>query len=227
MTNTANRLESPPQAATALQDRVWDTYLKGLLNYSFAPSETLSKPRVEVQMDTRPASEPEPAVPVAGTTLIPPPAWSAESFQCMFFSVGKMLLAAPLLSLREVVRHDPKQLRHLPGQPSYSKGVMDHRGEIIHLIDPGHLLMGDRYDQGELNYRYVILSDRPGVGFLCHEFVDMSRLDPDTINWYQNRNKRPWLAGIHRQRLCMVIDIDNLIPSSYFIPPHDQAEKIL
>lgn len=158
---------------------------------------------------------------VADEAVIPPPVWSGTPFQCMFFRVGKMLLAAPLVTLREVVKYDAARVNNLPGQARLSQGVMDHRGEIINLVDPGIVLMGDRYHPSVQKYRYILLTDQPGVGFLCHEFVDMCKLDPDTVRWYQNRVKRPWLAGIHRQRLCTVIDIERLLPNPYSLTKNE------
>jgi chemotaxis signal transduction protein len=224
-----NTLQANPQASSDVQDRIWDTYLTGLLSYSYTANETVATPRVDVQIEDRPAPEPVsiPVVPTTEIAQVPPPLWSTESFQCMFFSIGRMLLAAPLITLREVVRYDYRQLRNLPGQALYSKGIMDHRGEMIQLIDPGHLLMGDRYEPVDRRYRYIILGDRAGIGYLCHEFVDMCKLNPDSVSWYPNRIKRPWLAGIYRERLCTVIDIDKLLPQAFLLSLNDQQEKTL
>ena len=197
-----NTSEYTAKESCITRDRVWDTYLKGLLTFSYAPREAVVAPPVEVQT-------------VAKQPVVPPPLWSTTPFQCMFFRVGKMLLAAPLITLREVVKHDPAITKNLPGQPPWSRGIMDHRGEIINLVDPGNLLMGSRYNAGGRGHRYILLTDRPGIGFLCHDFVDMCKLDPATICWYQNRQKRPWLAGIHRERLCTVIDVEKLLPDTY------------
>ncbi|MGI9210975.1 MAG: chemotaxis protein CheW [Methylococcaceae bacterium] len=231
------REQTSPNPAE-VQDRVWDTYLKGLLTFSYAPKEVIDSPGVEargsrviVPAIPLPVATPETIVTplpcVAGDTVIPPPVWSNESFQCMFFRVEKMLLAAPLVTLREVVKYDAVRIKNLPGQARLSQGVMDHRGEIINLVDPGTILMGDRYHPSFQNYRYILLTDQPGIGFLCHEFVDMCKLDPGTVRWYQNRAKRPWLAGIHRQRLCTVIDIENLLPNPYSLTKNETQERTL
>lgn len=197
-----NTLDYEVKESSITRDRVWDTYLKGLLTFSYAPREAVVAPPVEVRA-------------VAKQPVVPPPLWSTQPFQCMFFRVGKMLLAAPLITLREVVKHDPAITKNLPGQPSWSRGIVDHRGEIINLVDPGNLLVGNRHEADSRCHRYILLTDRPGIGFLCHDFVDMCKLDPTTVYWYQNRHKRPWLAGIHRERLCTIIDIEKLLPDTY------------
>jgi len=198
-----------------LQDRVWDTYLKGLLNHAYAPRP--APPVNEPQPASRqPETARQETVKASPPPLIlPPPAWSQTAFQSMFFSVGKMQLAAPLVTLREVVQYNPALIKNLPGQRPWVKGIMDHRGEIINLVDPGSILMGAEYIAPDRPYRYILLTDTPGIGYLCHEFVDMSRLEPEGIRWYQNRVKRPWLAGIHKQRLCTVIDIARLLPHPF------------
>lgn len=227
-----NTSERTLQEETGLQDQVWDTYLKGLLNHAYTPRQPVTKveptvePTPKIAECTQAEAPPPDIIPAPSPPAIPPPEWSLESFQCLFFKLGEILLAAPLITLREVIKYERSVIKNLPGQPRWSSGIIDHRGEIINLIDPGSILMGSNYTMPDKNYRYIILTDTPGIGFLCHEFTDMSRLDPGSIRWYQNRIKRPWLAGIHKQKLCTVIDIERLLPNQS-ITNNDKQKRFI
>lgn len=206
-----------------LQDRVWDTYLQGLLTHVYTPR--ISIPQEPEALPSEPHAETI-ELPPEPISILPPPEWSETSFQYLFFSVSEMALAAPLTSLREIVKYDSRLLRKLPGQPLWSQGIIDHRGEIINLVDPGTIIMTDYHHDATRPYRYIILTDIPAIGFLCHDIDDMSRLDPENIRWYQNRTKRPWLAGIHKQRLCTVIDIQRLLPNPSILNTDKQARSL-
>ncbi len=209
--NTSN---STHQGEVALQERVWDTYLQGLLTYAYTPRPVMvDEPGEHPAEQTEQEGVPDITSSVERIPELPPPEWAETPFQCIFFTVSEMALATPLIALREIVKYNHSLLKKLPGQPDWSRGIIDHRGEVINLVDPGTLIRTHDYDESQKPYRYIILTDIPSIGFLCHDITDMSRLDPENIRWYQNRSKRPWLAGIHKQRLCTVIDIQRLLPT--------------
>jgi purine-binding chemotaxis protein CheW len=36
-------------------------------------------------------------------------------------------------------------------------------------------------------------------------------LQPDDVKWRTSASKRPWLAGVIKEKMCALIDVDNLI----------------
>jgi purine-binding chemotaxis protein CheW len=191
----------------ALQDQVWSVYLQGLLNLSYDVPEAVEAPPAIIAPSPLVVAPAIPSQPV-----LPPPEWSQSAFQAMLFRVGELVLSTPLITLNRVIRFDQHPIRSLPGRPDWSLGLIDHRGEIINVVDPGRLLLGDAYDSSKFSYRYIILPEQKGWGVVCHEFIDMLKIQPDQVRWCQDRLKRPWLAGVDIQRLCAVIDIERLLP---------------
>jgi len=55
------------------------------------------------------------------------------------------------------------------------------------------------------------LNDSPW-GLLCEELVTSEPLQPQSIQWRkETNNKRPWLAGVVRDRMCALLDVNALI----------------
>jgi purine-binding chemotaxis protein CheW len=195
-----------------VQDQVWSVYLQGLLNRAYDTQDRIEVRQTAIALPEALVTTAEPPKPV-----LAPPEWSNAEFQAMFFQVGELILSAPLITLREVVRYGQHTVSAVPGRPAWSLGLMDHRGEIINLIDPGSLLLGTEYNPAERPYRYIILPDRKGIGLVCNEFIDMGKVHPDEVRWCKDRSRRPWLAGVDIQRLRAVIDIERLLPRQSII----------
>jgi len=129
----------------------------------------------------------------------------------MFFDVAGLLIAVPLIELGGI--HNAEKTTGLMGKPDWFKGVMLHREEKINVVDTALWVMPEKCDQtlkDSLNYQYVIMLNNTSWGLLAEKLVDTVTLQQDDVKWLDNTGKRPWLAGLVKDRMCALVDVDAL-----------------
>lgn len=135
-----------------------------------------------------------------------------ETFQALFFDVAGLTLAVPLITLGGI--HQLEKVGPLIGKPAWFKGVMLHREQKINVVDTARWVMPEKYDQtmaDNLNYQYLIMLGNSLWGLACDKLVNTVTLTKDDIKWRESQGKRPWLAGMVKQRMCALVDVNQLI----------------
>jgi purine-binding chemotaxis protein CheW len=133
-------------------------------------------------------------------------------FQALFFTVAGLKVALPLKALGGI--HKMMPISSLPGQPEWLKGVMLYREQKINVVDTALWVMPEKYDQGlaeKLNYQYVIMLGNSHWGLACDTLVNTIALEQDEVKWRETEGKRPWLAGLIKEHMCALLDVDALI----------------
>ena len=133
-------------------------------------------------------------------------------FQALFFTVAGLKVALPLKALGGI--HKIMPIKSLPGQPEWLKGVMLYREQKINVVDTALWVMPEKYDQGlaeKLNYQYVIMLGNSHWGLACDTLVNTIALEQDDVKWRETEGKRPWLAGLIKEHMCALLDVDALI----------------
>jgi purine-binding chemotaxis protein CheW len=133
-------------------------------------------------------------------------------FQALFFTVAGLKVALPLKALGGI--HKMMPISSLPGQPQWLKGVMLYREQKINVVDTALWVMPEKYDQGlaeKLNYQYVIMLGNSHWGLACDTLVNTIALEQDEVKWRETEGKRPWLAGLIKEHMCALLDVDALI----------------
>jgi purine-binding chemotaxis protein CheW len=176
------------------------------------------KPRDEVEPtpveDPTPREAPKPRDEVEPKPLADPmQEYQSDDFQALFFRVAGLTLAVPLKSLGGI--HTLSKISPIIGKPSWFKGIMTEREEKLQVVDTARWVMPEKITpelEEKIEYQYLItLNDSPW-GLLCEELVDSEPLHPDSIQWRSGVNeKRPWLAGVVRDRMCALLDVNALI----------------
>jgi purine-binding chemotaxis protein CheW len=134
------------------------------------------------------------------------------SFQAMFFNVAGLLIAVPLIELGGI--HNVDKTNSLVGKPEWFRGVMLHREEKINVVDTALWVMPEKCDQAlkdSLNYQYIIMLNNSHWGLMAEKLVDTVTLEQEDVKWIENSVKRPWLAGLVKERMCALLDVDALI----------------
>ncbi|GAA5213969.1 chemotaxis protein CheW [Corallincola platygyrae] len=149
-------------------------------------------------------------------TIIPPetPAKPIEDneFQTLFFEVAGLTLAVPLKQLGGILPIE--RVHKLIGKPDWFKGVMNARGEKQNVVDTAMWVMPEKYNEElaeHLNYQYLIMLDSSPWGLAVENMVTAEPLSQDGIKWRTERSKRPWLAGMAVDRMCALLDVEQLI----------------
>ena len=133
-------------------------------------------------------------------------------FQTMFFDVAGLLIGVPLIELGGIYKTE--DTNSLMGTPLGYKCVVNHRKEKVNVVDTALWIMPERCDDELLEsskYQYVIMLGNSIWGLLAEKLVDTVILDQDDVKWLDKPSKRPWLAGIVKEKMCVLLNVDALI----------------
>jgi len=134
------------------------------------------------------------------------------SFQALFFTVAGLTLAVPLTELGGI--HNLIETNSLFGKPDWFIGVMLHRDEKLNVVDSAKWVMPEKYDEKlaeSLNYQYLIMLDDSSWGLACESLVTTATLEHEDVQWREAEGKRPWLAGLVKEKKCALIDVKQLV----------------
>lgn len=133
-------------------------------------------------------------------------------FQALYFDVGGLTLAVPLIELGGI--HQVDKTTSLMGKPKWFKGVMLYRDEKINVVDTALWVMPEKYDdklKESLNYQYIIMLNKSGWGLSAENLIDTVTLKQEEVKWIDSPGKRPWLAGLVKDKMCALLNVDSLI----------------
>ncbi len=133
-------------------------------------------------------------------------------FQALFFDVAGLKVAVPLKELGGI--HQLGKVSSLIGKPDWFSGVMLYREQKINIVDTARWVMPEKFDeslQQKLNYQYVIMLGNSNWGLCCETLINTFVLEQDDVKWREAEGKRPWMAGLIKKHMCVLIDVDAMI----------------
>lgn len=195
VTQVVNKVAAPVQPTIAPVKPVVPAVAK--------PVPVVQKPVVAVVAKTPPPQSPVVAVEKA---------YRQGKFQALFFEVAGLKVALPLKELGGI--HKVVNINTLPGKPDWYQGVMLYREQKINVVDTAKWVMPEKYDQQlaeKLDYQYVIMLGKSSWGLACEALINTITLEQDDVKWRAAEGKRPWLAGLIKQHMCALLDVDAMI----------------
>ncbi|ADN75268.1 CheW protein [Ferrimonas balearica DSM 9799] len=166
-----------------------------------APVEVAEVPEVAI---SAPKPQPEPVT----ASLATEPDWrdSLEArFQCLFFKVAGLTVAVPLQLLGGIKRVG--QLSQLPGSAPWLMGVQVEQGRSLQVVDSARWLMPEKAKAAS-NYRYMVQLGGSNWALACDTLVNAEPLEQTQVKWRQpDTGTQRYLAGIVRERMCVVLDV--------------------
>lgn len=189
------------------------------------PPETKSEPKLA----TAQVPETEVSLPVGDTDIgtpvlqtqtgATPPSITKDlqaelddEFQVLFFKVAGLTLAVPLVSLGGIVKVD--RINQIFGRPNWFLGVQTHRDSQLNLVDTCAWVMPEKFDEElaqSVNYQYLVLLEDSNWGLACETLVNSVRIKQSEVNWRTTAGKRPWLAGVVKEQMCGILNVQALI----------------
>ncbi|MDO9519552.1 MAG: chemotaxis protein CheW [Pseudohongiella sp.] len=140
------------------------------------------------------------------------PDWARHGFAGLLFEVAGLKMAAPLHALGGISLIDDK-LQPVVGQADWFMGLLRWNGRNLRVIDTARFVMPERLENNAHRSAYqsvIVLGDSHWA--LAVDCADESvNLKADEIRWKHLTGTRPWLAGTLLQRLCALLDVDNLL----------------
>ncbi len=141
-----------------------------------------------------------------------PKGYRQGDFQVLFFNVSGLTVAVPLIELGGI--HKIEKTTPLMGKPDWFKGVMLHRDDKINVVDTALWVMPEKCDEklkSSLNYQYIIMLNNSLWGLTAENLIDTVVLKQNEVKWLDTKSKRPWLAGLVKDKMCALLDVDALI----------------
>lgn len=160
------------------------------------------------------------AEPVAAVAVKPPQVKAAVvekdyrkgRFQALFFEVAGLKVAVPLKELGGI--HQMHDINSLFGKPDWFRGVMLYREQKINVVDTARWVMPEKYNAAlaeKLNYQYVIMLGTSNWGLSCETLINTIALEQDDVKWREVEGKRPWMAGLIKKHMCVLVDVESFI----------------
>ncbi len=196
------------------------------------PQNTISEPEPQIQTSavaepqSHTAAEPESATsndtPVLAQLysaarqpqLVTPEQAQPElgnEFQCLYFSVAGILVAVPLQQLGGI--RPLVECTKVPGQPDWMIGQRFQDNARTFVVDTCRWLMPERHEQliEQVHYQYLVKLGNSRWSLACEALVDAKPLQRSEIRWRKETDKRRYLAGIVKEKMCVVLDVPELI----------------
>ena len=190
------------------QQLALSAYLDALL-------ETPAEPAPKAPTTTPPASvEPLPEKLPVLSEADGLPDWVESRFQALLFDVAGLTLAVPLIKLKGVVPHE-RALTPMPGHSPLFLGITPYQGLQSKVVDTARFVLPqDRAaklgDDVSERCRHLVMIDDGRWALACSRIGDVVELGRDDVKWRSANGKRLWLAGTVIQRMCALLDVEQL-----------------
>jgi purine-binding chemotaxis protein CheW len=209
---------------SALENKRLEALLKNVnANIDVKEAEFVTNKSVKERVDNKVVSDLDPIKEATETSLVTHKSYGEQSvkdqktyrqgdFQALYFDVGGLTLAVPLIELGGI--HQVDKTTSLMGKPEWYKGVMLYREEKINVVDTALWVMPEKCDdklKKSLNYQYIIMLNKSGWGLSAENLIDTVILRQEEVKWIDSPGKRPWLAGLVKDKMCALLDVDSLI----------------
>ena len=145
----------------------------------------------------------------------PPEQWrklsSEQAFQALFFEVNGVTFAVALNELGGI--HQMGELNHLLGRPAWYLGLLTNREQQFDVVDTACWVMPEKLDTDEYQekYRYIVMLGESKWGLACDKLHGTETLTEQSVRWREKAGKRPWLAGMVKEKMCALIHVNALI----------------
>lgn len=141
------------------------------------------------------------------------PDWAQEPFQCLIFRVGDITIATPLLALDNIIKWET-ELTPMPFQPDWHLGVLQNRDDKIVVVDTAKLLMLDNSQDSVVTRKagsHILIIGDHHYGVVCDSLAKPMFLHKEDVHWSIKHDDRPWMAGTIKEKLTILLDIDELL----------------
>ncbi|PKF79057.1 chemotaxis protein CheW [Vibrio sp. vnigr-6D03] len=135
-----------------------------------------------------------------------------EAFQVLYFDVNNVTFAVPLDELGGIHRKN-EELNHLIGRPDWYLGLQTSRKEQLDVVDTARWVMSEKLvdDSHRENYEYIVMLGESHWGLAANQLMGTEWLEPEKVRWRESAGKRPWLAGMVKEKMCALIHVEELV----------------
>ncbi|VAW81904.1 CheW domain protein [hydrothermal vent metagenome] len=205
----------PCQQQLLSQQLALSTYMSVLLDEPVPSPGAAVEASAIVEPEPGPIIQAAAAIPAQAPVTDSLPEWATCRFQTLLFEVAGLTLAVPLIKLKGVVPND-QRCTSMPGHSPLFMGVVPYQGRHSKVIDTARFLLPEgRSVQLDENagerMQHLIIIDSGRWALACSRIGDVIELKRDDVKWRGRNGKRLWLAGTVIERMCALLDVDQLI----------------
>jgi purine-binding chemotaxis protein CheW len=134
-----------------------------------------------------------------------------EAFQVLYFDVNGVTFAVPLDELGGI--HRTGELSHLIGRPGWYLGLQTSKDDQLDVVDTAKWVMAERLkdESYKEEYKYIVMLGLSKWGLASTELKGTESLDPEMVRWRETSGKRPWLAGMVKEKMCALIHVEAMV----------------
>ncbi|WP_104402274.1 chemotaxis protein CheW [Vibrio penaeicida] len=135
-----------------------------------------------------------------------------EAFQVLYFDVNNVTFAVPLDELGGIHRKN-EELNHLIGRPDWYLGLQTSRKDQLDVVDTARWVMSEKLvdNSHRENYEYIVMLGESHWGLAANQLMGTEWLEPEKVRWRESAGKRPWLAGMVKEKMCALIHVEELV----------------
>ncbi|WP_018951421.1 MULTISPECIES: chemotaxis protein CheW [unclassified Thioalkalivibrio] len=175
-------------------------------------------PVVELEAPVREADAVDLPAPVVASTPPAPPADPAEReyarpeqpFSALVIEAGNLTLLAPLHALGGVAPLDSLEVRPTPNHSVWYLGLADTKQGRVQLIDLAAVVTPEDRDYEPDTARQVVFLAGSRFALACRAIHGTRVIHPESLRWRSQRRRLPWLAGVEREKMATLLDLEAL-----------------
>jgi purine-binding chemotaxis protein CheW len=87
------------------------------------------------------------------------------------------------------------------------------RDSQLDVVDTAKWVMPEKLqdDLYKDEYQYIVMLGQSNWGLASNQLKGTELLELEAIRWRKNAGKRPWLAGMVKEKMCALVHVDALI----------------
>ncbi|CAH0540763.1 chemotaxis protein CheW [Vibrio marisflavi] len=216
---TETVVEPEPVIEQELEAEAFDSAIEEV--YEAPPIEVVEEETIEIIEEQVAAIEPEVETEVALEPELEAETrevkeWHNtardESFQVLYFEVNAMTFAVPLDELGGIHKIG-EELNHLLGRPDWYLGLQTNNDSQLDVVDTARWVMSEKLQDESYkdDYQYIVMLGSSMWGLASTLLKGTEVLDSEKVRWREQAGKRPWLAGMVKEKMCALIHVEALI----------------
>ncbi len=135
------------------------------------------------------------------------PVWGQSHFDVLLVSVSGIDFALPLAALDGIYPIED-EITPLFAQAKWFMGL--HKTPIgnVRVVNTTAFIMPEKASADDINgFKYSVTLNGSGWALAVDSINQPISIDPDGIRWRANRAARPWMAGMLKEQMCVLLDI--------------------
>ncbi|MFD2180235.1 chemotaxis protein CheW [Veronia pacifica] len=143
-----------------------------------------------------------------------PPGWKnvdlGFSFEVLFFECHGVKYAVPLAHLGGILSLG--ECSHLLGRPDWYIGLQTEKDQKLDVVDLAKWVMPEKITDNchRDDYSYIVILGDSMWGLACNTLLGTETLDGEQVQWREQAGRRPWLAGLVKEQMCVLIHVEAL-----------------